>query len=314
MDTSVSLPYNATQRIFTTPDINTWITLTITLLLFLSFFLFFILLMLYVFFTTARLRQQTRYILFVYTLATDTGNFTTCVLLFFLSFAVYRIPAGECYFVIIIATSTFYSSRNSLAAMALERYVAICFPLRHPVICRVERSWVIIMAISAFGFLPPFIDLMILSSLAPHNFFFQRLICQRDNLTLIPQQKIAMFASGSVIFAVVALIILYTYINIMLEAKKISGNKESSSKASKTVMLHAVQLLLSLTYFSATFSENPLQGNVYYVRFLNFFIFMLLPVFLSPLIYGLRDENFRIHIQTFFTCRPHRANSGGQQP
>ncbi|XP_078515114.1 odorant receptor 131-2-like [Lissotriton helveticus] len=282
-------------------DIKTWITLTIALMLFLGIFLFFIVLMLHAFFTTARLREQTRYILFIYTMLSDTLNLVTCVLLFLLTFALYTMPVGGCYVVVTIAASTFLSSRNGLAAMALERYVAICFPLRHPMICRIERYWAAIVVSSVIGFMPSLIDVMILSASEKRNFFFQRILCRREFLIVTPQQAMLTFTASATTFTVVALIILYTYLKIMLEAKKINGNKATSSKASKTVLLHALQLLLSLTSFTAPISENLLRNQIFYVRFLNYFLFILLPIFLSPLIYGFRDENIRHHIKSILT-------------
>ncbi|KAJ1120389.1 hypothetical protein NDU88_008559 [Pleurodeles waltl] len=270
--------------------------------MFAGLFLFFIGLMLHAFFTTAHLKEQARYVLFMYTVLNDTLNLVTCVLLIFLTIASYSMPVSGCYVVISISVATYHSSRSGLAAMALERYVAICFPLRHTLICRVEKYWVAIVVSSVIGFLPSVIDIIILSASEKYNFFFQRVMCRQELLIVTPQQAVMMFTTNATTFTVVALIILYTYIKIILEAQKINRDKASSSKASKTVLLHAIQLLLSLTSFTTPISENLLRNTVGYLRVLNYFLFTLFPTFLSPLIYGFRDENFIAHLKNTLTC------------
>ncbi|KAJ1120364.1 hypothetical protein NDU88_008534 [Pleurodeles waltl] len=179
--------------------------------------------------------------------------------------------------------------------MSLERYVAICYPLRHAELCRVERAWVAILAISAIGFLPLFIDIVITFSVVKVTYFSMSVSCQREALLIIPEQSALRSARHGFTFSVVALIILYTYVRIMREAKKISGDRTSSSKASRTVALHAVQLLLCFTSFTYPMTEALVKNQAF--RVVNMYLFMLFPRLLSPLIFGFHDETFRTHIR-----------------
>ncbi|KAI5096628.1 olfactory receptor 2M5, partial [Silurus meridionalis] len=78
----------------------------------------------------------------------------------------------------------------------------------------------------------------------------------------------------------------------------LNTNKDSASKAHKTVLLHLIQLVLCLSSFLysfieravATVSDNKLIIELLY---LNFLFVLILPRCLSPLIYGLRDDAVR---------------------
>ncbi|XP_069059551.1 odorant receptor 131-2-like [Pleurodeles waltl] len=264
-------------------------------------FLYFILQMLKVFCTTPRLRDNSRYILFTYLMVNDTVYLFLCILLLSFTLLAFAIPTLACYIIVALTSSTFSSTPNGLAAMALERYVAICYPLRHAEICRVERSLVVIGMICIVGLLPYLVDSIILVSSVNANFFFQKVMCSREALFATTLQTLLRFVAHGSIFTVVALVILFTYIQIVLETKMFNANKASSSKASKTVILHAVQLLLCMMSFTYPITESYFQNRVVLLRFFNMLAFTILPRFLSPLIYGLRDEAFRNQIKI---CAP----------
>ncbi|KAJ8392118.1 hypothetical protein AAFF_G00079240 [Aldrovandia affinis] len=91
----------------------------------------------------------------------------------------------------------------------------------------------------------------------------------------------------------------------MIEAKSASSDKGKATKARNTVLLHLIQLGLSLTSFMvgvlnvlASRLELYTAANV---RYLIFMAFVILPRCLSPLIYGLRDESFRPVFVHYFT-------------
>ncbi|XP_056415988.1 odorant receptor 131-2-like [Hyla sarda] len=255
-------------------------------LLYFCFFLYFISIILIVYFTTPHVRETSRYVLFAHMLVTDT-LYLFLGLFLALAYQFLTMPAPICYFVLAVTTASFRVTPYNLAAMALERYVAICYPLRYLMFCTVRRSYSVITAMWVLGLLPNVADLVVLSSSVDKSFFSQKLFCKQEGLIVLPvQDTIRSFTFiGSLIL--VALVILFTYVKVMVIARKSGSSSSSASKAGRTVMLHAFQLLLSIVSLTSTTTE-PYGGN--YVIMINFLLFMCLPRFISPLIYGIRDE------------------------
>ncbi|XP_040278453.1 odorant receptor 131-2-like [Bufo bufo] len=252
------------------------------------FFLYFISIILIIYFTTPRVRETSRYILFAHMLVNDVLYLFLGLLLSF-AYGLFYIPPPVCYFLLTLTTATFRVTPYNLAAMALERYLAICFPLRYAMFCTVKRSYSVITAMWFLGLLPNAADLAILSASVERSYFSQRLLCKQEWFIVKPMQEtIRSFSLLGSLF-MVALIILYTYIKVMLIARKSGSSSSSASKAVRTLMLHAFQLFLSIVSLLSIVTE--FYGGMYLVMF-NFVVFMCLPRLLSPLIYGIRDEVF----------------------
>ncbi|KAI3354120.1 hypothetical protein L3Q82_018669 [Scortum barcoo] len=71
-------------------------------------------------------------------------------------------------------------------------------------------------------------------------------------------------------------------------------------------MLHGFQLLLCVLAFTSPITETLIVLHANWlpedVVFFNFFCFMLIPCFLSPLIYGFRDQSLRGYIRKTYLC------------
>ncbi|XP_040195527.1 odorant receptor 131-2-like [Rana temporaria] len=256
------------------------------------FFIYFILVLLVVYFTTPHVRENARYILFAHMLINDTLYLSLGLFLCLgFGFLLY-IPVPICYVLVNFAAATFRITPYNLAIMALERYVAICFPLKHIMLCTARRSYFAIAAMWFVGWLPNVADFIILISSVEVKFFSRNLLCRHQSLLVLPAQNTIQFSTliGSLIL--VSLVILFTYIKVMLIARKTGSGKSSASKAGRTLILHGVQLFLCLLSLTSSFSELY-QGDFYYfVILINFLMFMCVPRLLSPLIYGIRDSVF----------------------
>ncbi|KAM3936216.1 odorant receptor 131-2-like [Leptodactylus fuscus] len=286
MDSNMTKVVSSGSLFMETMKTFLYVLLTVSFL----FFLFVISLILHIFFTTPHFREHARYVLFIHMLINDTLYLVHAVFLLLVVMNQVYLPVPICYISSSLATTMFRVTPCNLAAMALERYVAVCFPLRHVTLCTPQKSYYSIVVIWFFGVTPNIIDFIVLYVMIDKNFFSLSVLCNRESITLIPAQ--ALLRSVFIVITLVSsgLIITFTYIRVVCIAKNLSSRQGSASKAEKTFLLHAVQFLLCLFSLTSSFFENQFKSNFFYLPIVTFVIFMCLPRLLSPIIYGLRDQ------------------------
>ncbi|XP_075053997.1 odorant receptor 131-2-like [Mixophyes fleayi] len=272
-------------------------------IIFFILFLYFISLILRVFFTTPHVRDNARYVLFAHMLINDTLYLTAGLILLLASLSLVYLPVPICYIIVTLASVTFRITPYNLAAMALERYAAICFPLRHVTLCTSQRSKYVIAVIWLIGLIPNTIDFIILSTLGEKSFFSLNVKCSEESLTVSLYQKNIRFITLIISLNLVGLIIVLTYVRVMYIAKTLSLDSSSASKAVKTVMLHAFQFVLCMMSLTSTFTDTYLREYIPFLIIINFICLTCLPRYLSPLVYGLRDSVFSKFIRQFYLAK-----------
>ncbi|XP_062270804.1 odorant receptor 131-2-like [Scomber scombrus] len=245
-----------------------------------------------------------RYVLFIHLVVNDMIQMTLTVILFVVSYTLYKLNVSVCCIFILIAPL-------NLACMAVECYIAICLPLRHMQICTVKRTLMLIGLIwmtSMFSVLP---DLFITLATEPLDFFNSRVFCLRQTAfphPLIVQKRDITYA---VFLVIVWFTIFYTYFKILFTVKTAS---KDAKKARKTIMLHGFQLLLSMSsYASPQLKEALLRWfpkNYADSLFAIYITVQILPRSISPIIYGIRDNTFRKYLKKYLLCR----SANGKQP
>ncbi|XP_057217258.1 odorant receptor 131-2-like [Triplophysa rosa] len=250
--------------------------------------------------------ESSRYILFGHMLWVDTLNLFMSVVLYI--FSICRIPIMKNVCVILLAAPMvlFQVSTLNLSLMSLERYVAICFPLRHADITTYRRTHMAIGVVWMIGLIQSISEIIIFYAIDSTN-TAMNLFCSRTTVFRLQVYNKLDIAFTCIYFVSVCFVIIFTYISIAVVAKSASSNKISAKKAKKTVLLHLIQLGLG----SASIFVGVIQ-DVIFVRtdvmtFLNvmyfcFITFIIFPKCLSPLIYGLRDQAFSSLFKYYFTC------------
>lgn len=256
--------------------------------------------MLHTFVCQKQFMDTSRYILFAHMLINDTLQLLSSVLLFLFVMGQVKFALAFCVPLLFISTATFHNTPFILATMSLERYVAIFFPLQCPAAWRSDRIWVIILSLWLISAVFP----IIIYSIGEHSPAMDALsinvLCKDIVVNSSPVQLLFKAALSTLCFAVVAVIIFFTYVKILLEARKLRQDSMSVSKAMQTVLLHGFQLLLCMLAFTTPFTEALIVVHTKWppqdIAFFNFFCFILFPRLLSPLIYGFRDQSLRSYI------------------
>ncbi|XP_026794175.3 odorant receptor 131-2-like [Pangasianodon hypophthalmus] len=249
-------------------------------------------------------KETSRYILFTHMLLNDSIHLLVTSLLYIFGLAFLKLVKAACAFIVFVSVTTFRNTPLNLAVMSLERYVAICFPLRHAEIATQKRTYIAIGVIWFIASINLIIDLLYVV-VVDSKFFTSQIMCTRERL-FIKQWQVDVFQGFNIFYFVsVTMIILFTYISILITARSISSNKDSATKAHKTVLLHLIQLGLCLSTFLYSIIEQAAamagSSSLFLdLRYLNYLFVLILPRCLSPLIYGLRDDAVRSLLIYYF--------------
>ncbi|KAM7399094.1 hypothetical protein PAMP_018386 [Pampus punctatissimus] len=255
-----------------------------------------------------------RYILFANTLLSDCLILILTNILLILSYFSFTIQTSLCLIMFTMSSVYIFVTPVTLTAMTLERYVAICMPLRHSDLCSTRSTLHCILIIYGLSSIPCIVFLSIFFASATHSFYTRDRICSVEVFILRSWQGHLRQAISQLYFLIMCITIVFSYIKIMKVAKAASGeNKKSTWKGLRTVILHAFQLLLCLIQLWCPFIEAAvlqIDFMLYVnVRYFNYITFYLAPRCMSPLIYGLRDDKFFFALKYCVFCGLYKNKS-----
>ncbi|XP_044845669.1 olfactory receptor 52N2-like [Mauremys mutica] len=194
-----------------------------------------------------------------------------------------------------------------LVAMALDRYVAICHPLRHstiltnPVVAKIGLAVVLrgIMLILPYPFLVrrwPYCR----TNIIPHTYCEHMAVVQLACADI----RISSYYGLFVIFLLTALDVFSIAVSYtqILRAIFILPTKDAQLKTFGTCSSHLCVILASyipglFSFFTHRFGHNvPLHFHVLMAN-----VYLLLPPMLNPIIYGVRTKLIRDRVLRLFT-------------
>ncbi|CAL8354124.1 unnamed protein product [Gadus morhua 'NCC'] len=212
-----------------------------------------------------------RYILFIHLVINDMILLTLFVFILVLTYIMLDMSVPFCTLLLIMALLTDLNTPLTLAVLAMECYIAICFPLHHVQICTVPKTYLVIGLIWLISGLTVLPDLFVMLGTESHEFLHSRVFCVSTTVFRNVYFKEKRDASNSIFLVLVWLVLFYTYFNILFAAKAASLD---AKKGRNTVILHGFQLVLCmLTYVSHLVViglTNLLPAAVLAIRFTLF--------------------------------------------
>ncbi|XP_056140254.1 odorant receptor 131-2-like [Lampris incognitus] len=254
--------------------------------------------------------ETSRYILLFNLLLADTAQLTLGETLYLLAACRIRPTLYLCGVLVMTSMLVATISPLTLMVMSVERYVAVCLPLRHAEIVTIRSTAVAINTIWVFSLVNILIRIFILLSLKHDILSSQpmRHFCSKEAFFFAPMSYYYDKAYSGFVFISVGLTIILSYIGVMLVARSASTDKASAIKAGKTLLLHLIQLglILPSTIHSVVLTLLAITADkLLVVRLHNIFFVIchILPRCLSALIYGLRDQTIRHVLMSYFSCQ-----------
>lgn len=222
-----------------------------------------------------------RYILFIHLVVNDVIQLTTTISLFVISYVLYKINASLCCLLTSLAIFTTLNTPLNLAAMAVECYVAVCFPLRRAELCTVRRTYVLIGCVWSLSSVTVLPEIFILLATDPLWLVYSTVVCLRENLYVHPvslqiRQIVYLIYLGGVWS-----VLFFTYIRIFVAAQ-----------AANFFFYPLIKTGLMRSF--PKYAEE--------VRFVWYVFVHIFPRFVSPVVYGLRDKTFKQHLTKHLLC------------
>ncbi|KAM7373867.1 hypothetical protein PAMP_006557 [Pampus punctatissimus] len=255
-------------------------------------------------------RETSRYILLYNLLFADTVLMAQSQLMYVLAASRLWLTYPVCGALGMLAHLTRKISPLTLVVMSLERYVAVCYPLRHATIITKRNTGMaicVIWTISSLNVLTQVL-LMLNSHVEDPDNLQMKDFCGKESILFDEISDLYEKAYTYFLFISAGIVVSCSYVGVMIAARSASTDRDSAVKARKTLLLHLVQLGLSLSSTLHNLLLIPISkipDRILSVR-IQIFLYVLviiLPRCLSALIYGIRDQTIRPVLVYHLCCQ-----------
>ncbi|XP_041863722.1 odorant receptor 131-2-like [Melanotaenia boesemani] len=254
--------------------------------------------------------DTSRYVLLFNLLFADTAQMALSQVLYIIAACGITLTYPVCGTLNFLASLTTVISPLTLVLMSLERYVAVCFPLRHTSIITIRNTAVVVAVVWAFSSLNILTRVFLLLKFPFEGMpsLQMNVFCSEMAMVLdyVSDQYVKAFTCF--VFVSAGLVVISTYVSVMMAARSASADKALARKARNTLLLHVVQLGLTLSstiYSPLLIALSRILTRIVFVRIQNvlYVCVFIFPRCLSSLIYGLRDQSIKPVLIYHLCCR-----------
>ncbi|XP_017281709.1 olfactory receptor 52B2 [Kryptolebias marmoratus] len=242
-----------------------------------------------------RLRRHARFVLVFHLLVSALVYLGTSSVFYYQIHLSARPARPACLAMIAVLISSAANILLTLTAMALDRFCAVCHPLRYTSVCT-AGYWPWLLGVFTW-LLALAIPLSLLHK--PDPDYDQE--CDRNQLNKGKLQKV-------IFIGVCTVLILYSYARILLEGRRLGVLNRRNRAGCRTIALHGTQLAVYLLpnfvnyVLTILFSRGLIQRETKELAAVVTFAFFSVAQCIAPVVYGLRKEELLEQLNRRFPC------------